>query len=164
MTVEHGKHLFRSARPRSLAGLMALYESNYRRFVRLVPETDLPFEHALSRSPTDRDLHLRVLERCKYTTTVHLTYWFEQQGRCSPDPDLRIRLYRDAQLAEAIHCGAHSRYAALPGLNLDREAALFVQWPRNLLLNKWLTFCLQHGHGFSTAHRPRRRASALTGT
>lgn len=145
------------ARPRSFAGLMALYESNYRRFERLAPELDLPFDAAVSHSASDRDLHLRVIERCKYTTTVHLTYWFRANGVPRPDPDVQIRLYHDAGLAEAVHCQAQSRYAALPGLDLENEAALDAQWPRNLLLNKWLLFCLQHGHGFSHIARPRVR-------
>ncbi|MDT0634022.1 DUF1249 domain-containing protein [Spectribacter hydrogenooxidans] len=156
MSLKTRQQLVRSATPRSFAGLMALYESNFRRFVRLVPETDLPFEQARSRSPTDRDLHLRVLERCKYTTTVHLTYWFED-GAPQADPDLHIRLYRDAALAEAVHCQAQSRYTALPGLDLENERALHAQWPRNLLLNKWLAFLIQHGHGFATVGRPRQR-------
>lgn len=136
---------------------MSLYESSYRRFVRLVPDVDLPFDSAVSHSPCDRDLHLRVTERCRYTTTVHLSYWFGAGRSAEPDPDLCIRLYRDAELAEAVHCQAHSRYAALPGLDLVHEPALDVQWPRNLLLNKWLAFCLQHGHGFSHVDRPRGR-------
>lgn len=156
MTTTKRKDLLRAARPRSFAGLMALYESNYRRFVRLVPDIDLPFDAAVSHSPSDRDLHLRVVERCRYTTTVHLSYWFGEGKDAQADPDLGIRLYRDAELAEATHCQARSRYAALPGLDLEHEAALDAQWPRNLLLNKWLAFCLQHGHGFAHVDRPRR--------
>lgn len=138
----------RWARPRSFAGLMALYESNYRRLQRLLPELDLPFEQAVSHAKGDRDLHLRVLERCPYTLTLHLTYWFEDGEETVADPDLAVRVYRDAQLAEATGRGSHSRHTGLA-----------EQWQRNLLLNKWLAFCLQQGHGFGMAHRPRRRRS-----
>jgi len=148
----------RLAPARTFPGLMALYESNYRRFERLAPEVDLPFDAAVSNSELDRPLHLRVLERCRYTTTVHLTYWFDEEEDLRPDPDLRIRLYRDAQLAEAVHCDIHSRYAAMAGNELAGGAALNEQWPRNLLLNKWLAFCLMNGHGFAAANRPRNQA------
>lgn len=142
-------------RPRSFAGLMALYESNYRRFVRLLPEVVVPFEHAVSHG-VDQDLYLHVLERCRYTTTIHLTHWFGQGDDARPDPDLKLRIYHDVQLAEAIYCDAASRYAALAGVpHIDADVAA-AQWPRNVLLNKWLAYCLQQGHGFSTAHRPRR--------
>lgn len=150
----------RWAWPRSFAGLMALYESNYRRLQRLLPELDVPFEQAVSHAPEDRDLHLRVLERCPYTLTLHLTYWFEGGGERHADPDLVVRVYQDAQLAEATRCDASSRYAALAGIDLEKGRVITEQWERNLLLNKWLAFCLKQGHGFGMAHRPRRRIEA----
>ncbi len=154
MPILNRNHWLADAQPRSFTGLMALYESNYRRFVRLVPETDLPFEQAVSHGE-DRRLYLRVLERCRYTTTVHLTYWFGEDEGARADPDLRLRVYRDAQLAEAIYCDAQSRYAALAGVPHIDDEVLAAQWPRNLLLNKWLAYCLQQGHSFGGAHRPR---------
>ncbi len=147
-------HWLAAAQPRSFTGLMALYESNYRRFERLVPELDLPFDEATSRGE-DATLYLRVLERCRYTTTVHLTYWFGEGQSLRADPDLRLRLYRDAELVEAISCDARSRYVALAGVPEIDDDVLNSQWPRNLLLNKWLAYCLAQGHSFGGAHRPR---------
>lgn len=138
---------------------MALYESNYRRLQRLLPELDVPFERAESRVPGDRDLRLRVLERCRYTITLHLTYRFELADGWRDDPDLSVRVYRDAHLAEAIRCDAHSRYAALAGIELEEGEVVRAQWQRNLFLNKWLAFCLRQGHGFGLANRPRRPAA-----
>lgn len=154
MTRLKRNHWLAGAQPRSFTGLMALYESNYRRFERLVPEIELPFDRATSRSEDDT-LYLRVIERCRYTTTVHLTYWFGEGDQAHPDPDLRLRVYRDAQLVEAIYCDTRSRYAALAGVPDIHDDVLASQWPRNLFLNKWLAYCLSHGHGFGGAHRPR---------
>jgi len=148
-------HWLAAAQPRSFTGLMALYESNYRRFERLAPELDLPFDEATSRGE-DAVLYLRVLERCRYTTTVNLTYWFGEGADARPDPDLRLRIYRDAQMAEAVYCDSRSRYAALAGLPDIDDDVLENQWPRNLLLNKWLSYCLARGHSFGGAHRPRQ--------
>lgn len=149
-----------TAPPRSFSGLMALYESNYHRFLRLVPETDIPFDQAVSQG-MDHRLYLRVLERCRYTLTVHLTHWFGEGDQARPDPDLRLRVYRDAGLVEAIYCDASSRYAALAGVPHIDDRVLAAQWPRNLLLNKWLAWCLQQGHGFTGVDRPRRLADAI---
>lgn len=149
-----------ATQPRSFNGLMALYESNYRRFMRLVPEADIPFDRAMSHG-RDQDLHLCVLERCRYTLTIHLTHWFGEGEDARPDPDLKLRIYRDAGLAEAIYCDTSSRYAALAGVPDIHDRVLAAQWPRNVLLNKWLAYCLQQGHGFSAAHRPRNRACVL---
>jgi hypothetical protein len=150
-------HWLQAAQPRSFTGLMGLYESNYRRFERLVPELDLPFDAAESHG-ADTTLYLRVIERCRYTTTVHLTYWFGSGEDLRADPDLLLRVYRDAQLAEAISCDARSRYVALAGVPEIDADVLQTQWPRNLLLNKWLAYCLGQGHGFGAAHRPRNPA------
>src|SRR5699024_1506902 len=116
MSVVSQQNWLREAQPRNFASLMALYESNYRRFLRLAPEPDLPFDYAVSHGQ-DRPLYLQVLERCRYTVTVHLTYWFtDGQGGSRADPDLRLRLSRDAGLVEAVYCDARSRYAALAGV------------------------------------------------
>src|SRR5699024_6355108 len=139
-----------------------LYESNYLRFERLVPETDVPFAEAVSHGD-GQALYLRVLERCRYTVTLHLTHWFGDGANARPDPDLRLRIYRDARLVEAIYCDASSRYAALAGVPHIDGRVLAAQWPRNLLLNKWLAYCLQQGHGFSGAHRPRMSRADLDG-
>lgn len=147
-------HWLAAAQPRSFTGLMGLYESNYRRFERLVPELDLPFERAHSVG-ADTTLHLCVIERCRYTTTVNLTYWFGEGEEAWPDPDITLRLYRDAQLVEAVYCDAKSRYASLAGVPDIDEAVLDAQWPRNLLLNKWLAYCLAQDHCFGGAQRPR---------
>lgn len=161
MAIKTRQHKIHLPEPRSFAGLMGLYESNFRRFARLLPEIDIPFEQAVSKSASDRDLHLRVLERCKYTTTINLTYRFEPgdaegaSEKVIADPDLNLRIYRDAELVEAVGCDLGSRYAAMAGIELVDGDMLAAQWPRNLLLNKWLAYCLQQGHGFSAAHRPR---------
>ncbi len=129
---------------------MGLYESNYARFMRLAPYRELPFEEAVSQSPVDSDLHLRVLERCKFTTTLHLTYWFENGEERTADPDLTVRLYHDTGQAEALHCSHHPRCVALRNFKYQEKSVLESQWGRNLMLNKWLDYLLEHQHCFIT--------------
>ena len=124
----------RLAQNRSLSGLMNLYESNFQRLARLIPGFRLPRDRAESRTEQDGPLYLEVLERCPYTLTLILTYRLAQAGEV---PRLRVRIYFDAQVAQAMDAEP-----AAAGENIDR------QWERNLLLNKWLEFCLHHGHGF----------------
>ena len=143
----HSK-LLQLDRPRSLSGLMSLYESSYSRLQRLLPYRDLPFDEAVSQSGLDSDLHLRVLERCKFTTTLHLTYWFDAEQGKQADPDLTVRIYHDTGQAEALHCSDHPRCVALRNFDYQARSVLEAQWGRNLMLNKWLDYLLQHGHGF----------------
>ena len=134
---------------------MGLYESSYSRFMRLLPFRDVTFDTAISKSRLDSDLHLKVLERCKFTTTFHLTYWFETSDGASADPDLTVRVYYDTGQAEALHCNDHPRCVALRNFDYQARSVLEAQWGRNLMLNKWLAFLLEHGHGF--AHAPKTR-------
>ena len=123
------KRFIELARPRSFVGLMSLYDNNYRRLQRLLggflPE---PGESLVSRVPGDVTLHIEGVARGPFTHTFRLTYRFD--GR--PEPDLVVRVYHDARLAEAMHAGP----------DLDRR------WAHNLLLNRWLEYCHERGHRF----------------
>ncbi len=60
---------------------MALYESNYLRLLRLIPEIDRLDGCFRSRVAGDCDLHIEILERNRYTVTLSLTYHFKtRQG------------------------------------------------------------------------------------
>lgn len=151
-----GYRLWHGEAPRSFAGLMAVYESNYRRLMLLAPGLD-GLERAVSRVPGCLDLHLRVLERHRYTTFLHLTYWFEQpDGGVRPDPDLHIRMYHDARLAEVHSClRPQRRGGEADGCSLARR------WQMNRFLEKWLAYCLAQGHGFPPAGRTVAGESAF---
>ncbi len=125
---------------------MGLYESNYRRLVRLIPERQFPLDTAISRSLLDGDLHLSIVSRERYTLTLRLTYWFQNGMEYHAQPDLTVRVYHDAALAEVL---------APAGMREDYARTLAARWARNLLLNKWLAFLLGKGHGFVMAGRPR---------
>ena len=85
---------------RDFAGLMALYESNYIRLRNLVPDLDVIPDTVISNASGALDLHLRILERCRFTTTLNLTYHFHDRDGMFPAPDMRVRLYHDARVGE----------------------------------------------------------------
>src|SRR5258706_14855233 len=93
------------ARPGSFVGLMTLYESNYIRLGWLVGDLRaLSGEHRSSVAG-DCDLKLTVLEHGPYTTMLSLTYAFEPGRALGDAPDLEIRVYHDARVAEASALG-----------------------------------------------------------
>ncbi len=105
---------------------MALYESNYVRLGWLASDVAALADLQVSRVAGDCELRLRVCERARYTTTLELTY--------TPlaIPDLRVRVYHDARLAQA-QCASKDTHE---------------RWARNMLLNKWLEYCAERGHRF----------------
>ena len=124
-------------RPRSFRGLMNLWESNFRLLQQLLPSLEPKVDAARSLAAKDAPLYLEVLERGPYTLTLMLTYRFPGRGEM---PRLRVRVYRDAGVAQAMDADPSEL-----GEHLDR------QWERNALLNKWLDYCLAKGHGFPLA-------------
>lgn len=146
-------------KPRRLAHLLDLYEHNYRLIQRLIPELDFPFEKAVSRSGSDLPLHVQLVERDRYTVTFRLTYEFLDPGGTRRQPDLLVRAYRDAEVAEALECSHRPPWQAREDGDPKAGEFLSGQWRRNLMLGKWLDYLLDHGHGFGMADRPRSAAA-----
>lgn len=137
-------------RPRHLAHLLDLYERNYRLLLRLLPElnTHAPRQPVVSRSASDCPLHLEIVERDRYTQTVRLTYEFTDDAGVRRQPDLWVRLYHDAAVAEALQCSQRPPWEAEDDADPAAHAFLSAQWQRNLLLHKWLSYLLEQGHAF----------------
>jgi hypothetical protein len=80
-----------------------------------------------------------------------MTYLFEDA--CGPvaEPDLEVRVYHDACLAEASQCAPRHRHAALASIRSSLSAKVGDRWLRNMMLNKWLDYCAERGHRFVPA-------------
>src|SRR5690554_6705203 len=90
-------------RPGSFTGVMTIYESNYIKLRQLTTRFDWTGWSVVSTWPRDMYLCAQLLRRDRYTTALKLTYWFEEPGgMLVPDPDLIVRIYHDARLAEAV--------------------------------------------------------------
>lgn len=137
------------SRPGSFVSLMSLYESNYIRLNWLVPNLHSVSGTLVSQVEGDCPLHLVVGERSRYTTTLSLTYVFEEEaGATVADPDLQVRVYHDARLAEVQTCARWHRHSMLESMRSELARALGDRWLRNVMLNKWLDYCVERGHSF----------------
>ncbi len=134
------------ARPESFVSLMTLYESNYVRLRGLVGDVRGLVGRTVSSVPGDLDLHVEALEHSPYTTILRLTYLFDDADGIVADPDLEVRVYHDARLAEASRCARWVRHPGLADVRAGLPRALGERWLRNMLLNKWLDYCAERGH------------------
>ncbi|MFT5501342.1 MAG: hypothetical protein ACI88G_001479 [Woeseiaceae bacterium] len=133
-------------KPKSFAGLMSLYESNFIRLQQLIPELNRLDGYYRSRVAGDCDLHLEILERSRYTITLSLSYFFVDDGVRIADPDMKVRVYLDGRLAEAMSfCGEH-RHAEFRRLTRAHRHELNARWRQNIVLNKWLEYLMDQGH------------------
>lgn len=135
-------------RRRNLAGLIDIYESNYYRLLRLIPELDQMQGTTVSRVAGALDLYLTVLERSVYTTTLALTYEFDDPERPAAEPNVRIRIYHDAKVVEVLSIARRKRQRHACGWRVCRKSELDRKWEINRFLQKWLGFCHRQGHLF----------------
>lgn len=136
--------IFSSANPPALVELMDLYERNYRLLHRLIPNLQTQGDYLTSMVPGCLPLHLWIEERMPFTSTVRLSYVFDDQSRTRVEPDLRIRVYHDAQLAEALGRAVHRGFRARRACSTQ-----VLKWRMNVFLYKWLRYSLHRGHYFS---------------
>jgi uncharacterized protein len=129
------------SRPRSFAALMSLYESNYIRLGWLTRDPSRLEGTHRSVVEGDCDLLLSVKERGPYTTILQLTYLIDEPTGTLQRPDMRVRVYHDARLAEG-----QSWDGRVERGRMERE--LHQCWARNVMLNKWLEYCVERGHRF----------------
>jgi uncharacterized protein len=140
--------LYNGIPARNFAGLMELYECNYIRLRSLVPELGFMSDHVVSRIDGVLDLHLRIVERCKFTTTLNLSYYFCDNEGCFPAPDMQVRMYHDAQVGEVISCGRRRGVRHAVYNRMFNCYTLSEKWRMNRFLQKWLGYCLMQGHRF----------------
>lgn len=145
------------SKPRSFVALMGLYESNFIRLNWLAGAlTTLAGQHR-SRVPGDCDLLLNVTERSAYTSTFNLTYLLAgdvpDAANAVQYPDMRVRVYHDAHVVEALEWAMAHGQPVLRALRIHAERELDQRWARNVMLNKWLEYCVERGHRFSAATR-----------
>ena len=130
------------ARPRSFVSLMTLYESNFIRLGWLVPDLKRLSGSVTSRVRGEPALELSVIEQCRYTTTLGMTYLLGDERL----PELEIRVYHDARLAEARGTSSGLAHPRLRRLAEDVSRDHGRRWSCNMLLNKWLEYLMDQGH------------------
>ena len=136
---------FETTRPGSFAELMEVYENNYIYLRRLMPRR--PGRATVVSRPDGRPaLYLRLMEQCRYTTGLLLTHRFAGAEGVEILPNLHVRVYHDARVAEVLPgssiSGTGVRCEAAPG-------TLAWRWAMNRFLNRWLRHCLAEGHAFA---------------
>ena len=124
---------------------MEIYETNYINIRRLCGNINILDEWVISQVQSGLDLHLRIIERAKYTLTLKLTYQFTDGSsqRIDEYPDLLVRVYFDAKQAEVLQV-----FSPHQPSRVDYRQRLFNKWYDNRFLYKWLKYCLNEGHNF----------------
>lgn len=129
---------------------MTLYESNYIRLGWLVQDVRQIAHREVSAVDDDCALEITIMERARYTTTLGLSYLFEEAHGTLRDPGLQLRVYHDARLAEVTAVSGPDAHPELRRLAAALPRTGDARWSANMLLNKWLEYCAGRGHRFAT--------------
>lgn len=125
--------------------LMDLYEKNYLLTRLLAPGLrDMRIGEHVSEVNGCLSLYLHIQEKARYTTTYGLSYRFDASSRYPKQPNLVIRSYHDAHVAEVLSgvvCGVE--YGNRVPRSLDSS------WRLNRFLYKWLHYCIYRNHSFN---------------
>jgi uncharacterized protein len=128
--------------------LEKICESNFQKLFRLIPDLCSFTSSAIGRTQNRPALFLDVVERNPYTLTIELSHRFDRQLSVIFAPDVKIRIYLDAQLAEVIRDQERPEVAGVfknPGLVREIQD---YKWRLNYFLQKWLDDCLKTDYRF----------------
>ena len=134
------------ARSGDFVSLMTIYESNYLRLCQLVPHLTSLERSCISKVNGESPLLLKVQELSPYTSTFNLSYVFDDGFGAILDPDLQVRVYHDAGMAEVLACARWHRHEVLNAIKSELFVNLGDRWLKNMMLNKWLDYCLTRGY------------------
>ncbi len=149
MLFDYISNTFKELEPRTFASLMELYEDNYLKLRRLVPDIEAVEVGAVSRVTGAVPLFLQMIEKQKYTSTLILTHIFEQDGEQHDDPCLTVRICYDARTVEAMIDENSKKFGFKILCSQRSDFPLESRWELNKFLNKWLKYCLREGHSFN---------------
>lgn len=130
--------------------LMALYTENHGRLGRLFDIRALGEGRWLSDVGDGLPVRVDVIGQHRYTTEMRLSYAMEDPVTGESDPSAYVRVYHDAQQAEATHCYVGRRWQDVIGLNPPPERLLGHRMRMNTFLGKWLQYLGERGHGVAT--------------
>ena len=135
--------------PGTLGGLISLYEGNFIKLSALLGDVDCRLGEFISTSRQDFNLHLCVQDGSRYTKMLRLTYLFQDPAGAVAEPDLAVRLYLDARVAEVVAWADFQRHELLASLTQQYARELDRRWACNMVLSKWLDYLLDKGHCYA---------------
>lgn len=128
--------------------LMWVFEANYDRLLMLIPRLGDLHDPIKASVEGLTDLHLEIIDRSRYTTTIKLTQYLNYNGRLLPNPHMRIRLYHDAKVAEVLAYQNQTRFKHEYPYPNPKMHQRHEKRQLNLFLGEWLTYCIARGYRF----------------
>ena len=139
--------------PSRFAWLMGMHAENHHRLDRMfAPQRLVPGVYVSSVG--DRlDLVLQVLEHHPYTVDLSLSYLMTDEQTGLRQPGARIRMYRDARVAEVLSNCEDAPLQDLVSRLLPPRTVFDKRLRSSSFLNRWLEYLAEQGHSIGTLQR-----------
>ncbi|WP_020207856.1 DUF1249 domain-containing protein [Gilvimarinus chinensis] len=127
---------------------MAQCEANYWLLLKLTPglESRDDWRFAVDQGRSRWEMHIEVTERMRYTTTLRVRREDDNGSEWLQSPQLLVRLYHDAALAEVLAWEGHRRLEARYDYPNQKMYQADEKSQFNRFLGEWLNHCLKNGH------------------
>lgn len=121
---------------------MNIYEHNFARLVRLLPEILISQNRFLHQALKDLVISIEVLESHRYTTVIRMAQELEVSIPGVESPAMVVRVYHDAKVAEVLSYQGHFRFN--PKYEYPNPKMRQIREKRrvNDFLGEWLDYCL----------------------
>lgn len=123
-----------------------LYERNYVQLMAVMPQMRKLDSSVVLLVGQFGRLCLDVLESSPYTSVVMLTYQLGSGDRWVKDPQITVRMYHDAKVAEVIAYQQHQYMRPWYHDMGETRAVSPEKRQVNLFLSEWLSHCLREGY------------------
>ena len=134
--------------------MMAVYEGNYRKLMRIIPDIRLLHGTVYSEFNGRPILFLEVLEQCKYTSMLAITHYLSLEDRLVTDFFMELRVYHDARLAEVSDYQHQTQLLPVYSYPNKQMYQPYEKQQVNLFLEEWLQYCLRYGCQFEQLADP----------
>jgi uncharacterized protein len=142
--------------------LMGLYAENFHRLARLFAPQTLQIGSYLSAVDDGLDVRLELTERHRYTLDMQLSYCFVDSVTGESAPSACLRMYRDAHVAEALHCHPGKHLWNVLGPFPAARTVFQHRMRMNSFLSRWLEYLGEQGHSIGTLQRQREPTPSIT--
>ena len=130
----------------SYASICKLFDLNFKKICRLIPLLPAIKDDYIAEKDSLKNLHLICHEKQPYTGTYTLTHQHDLKSNTINRPNIRFKLYFDAQLLEVISVCKETTINKYHPI-LHNCSDLLVQWELNLFMLRWLEYFLDRYNG-----------------
>ena len=140
------KLIYKQQKKLSYSNIFELFDLNFKKICRLIPLLPAIKDDYIAKKDLLKNLHLICHEKQPYTGTYTLTHQINLTDSALNRPDIRFKLYFDAQLLEVISVCKETTINKYHPMSNNCSDFVF-QWELNLFMLRWLEYCLDRYNG-----------------